>query len=116
MGHHNNHVFISGRWYYGVLLMLLGVFLLIGLWGNAIGAGAVLLGGCLFIGGLAVGYYYAQMRTLSSLTRLPYMDDIMKVIQMQRHDFLNHLQVVSGLTQLRKTDRVVEYIATTCNC
>ncbi|MCL6635481.1 MAG: Spo0B domain-containing protein [Peptococcaceae bacterium] len=31
-------------------------------------------------------------------------------IQAQRHDFLNHLQVISGLLQLNKMDRAREYI------
>lgn len=35
---------------------------------------------------------------------------LLEVIQVQRHDFLNHLQVISGLLQLNKTDRVKEYI------
>ena len=34
-----------------------------------------------------------------------------ELIQVQRHDFLNHLQVISGLTQLNKIDRVREYIS-----
>lgn len=34
-------------------------------------------------------------------------------MQVQRHDFLNHLQVLSGLAQLRKTDRALEYISET---
>lgn len=33
--------------------------------------------------------------------------DVMSVL---RHDFLNHLQVISGLVQLNKTDRVKDYI------
>ncbi len=33
--------------------------------------------------------------------------DLMSIL---RHDFLNHLQVISGLVQLNKTDRVKEYI------
>ena len=40
--------------------------------------------------------------------------DLVKVIQVQRHDFLNHLQVISGLIQLGKTDRVREYINEIC--
>ena len=40
--------------------------------------------------------------------------DLVKVIQVQRHDFLNHLQVISGLIQLDKTDRVREYINEIC--
>ncbi|WP_066636394.1 Spo0B domain-containing protein [Desulfolucanica intricata] len=40
--------------------------------------------------------------------------DLLKVMQVQRHDFLNHLQVISGLVQLGKTDRVKEYIDRIC--
>ncbi|ACV64044.1 signal transduction histidine kinase regulating citrate/malate metabolism [Desulfofarcimen acetoxidans DSM 771] len=40
--------------------------------------------------------------------------DLLKVIQAQRHDFLNHLQVISGLVQLGKIDRVNEYIGEVC--
>ena len=34
----------------------------------------------------------------------------LEVMSVQRHDFLNHLQVISGLVQLNKTERVREYI------
>lgn len=40
--------------------------------------------------------------------------DLVKVIQVQRHDFMNHLQVISGLIQLSKIDRVREYINEIC--
>lgn len=36
---------------------------------------------------------------------------LLEVIQTQRHDFLNHLQVISGLVQLNKVDRIREYIS-----
>lgn len=39
---------------------------------------------------------------------------LLEVIQVQRHDFLNHLQVVSGLLQLNKPERVHEYIKQVC--
>ncbi|MHB1041385.1 MAG: Spo0B domain-containing protein [Eubacteriales bacterium] len=35
---------------------------------------------------------------------------ILEVVRIQRHDFLNHLQVISGLLQLNKADRAREYI------
>jgi len=35
---------------------------------------------------------------------------LLEVIRVQRHDFLNHLQVISGLVQLNKSDRVRDYI------
>lgn len=34
----------------------------------------------------------------------------LEVMSIQRHDFLNHLQVITGLIQLNKGDRVKEYI------
>lgn len=34
----------------------------------------------------------------------------LEVMSVARHDFLNHLQVISGLVQLNKTERVREYI------
>lgn len=34
----------------------------------------------------------------------------LEIIQVQRHDFLNHLQVISGLLQLNKVERAREYI------
>lgn len=38
------------------------------------------------------------------------LEKLLEVIQVQRHDFLNHLQVISGLLQLNKLDRAREYI------
>ncbi|HHW45163.1 MAG TPA: histidine kinase [Desulfotomaculum sp.] len=35
---------------------------------------------------------------------------LLEVIQVQRHDFMNHLQVISGLVQMNKPDRVRDYI------
>ncbi|MCL6477153.1 MAG: Spo0B domain-containing protein [Peptococcaceae bacterium] len=34
----------------------------------------------------------------------------LEIMSMQRHDFLNHLQVIYGLVQLNKNDQVKEYI------
>lgn len=42
------------------------------------------------------------------------MKELLEVIQVQRHDFLNHLQVISGLVQLNKEDRVRDYIKQVC--
>lgn len=39
---------------------------------------------------------------------------LLEVIQVQRHDFLNHLQVISGLLQLNKGERVRDYIQQVC--
>ena len=36
--------------------------------------------------------------------------EILEVVQVHRHDFLNHLQVISGLLQLNKVDKVNDYI------
>jgi hypothetical protein len=37
-------------------------------------------------------------------------EKLLEVIQVQRHDFLNHLQVISGFLQLNKPERIREYI------
>ncbi len=38
------------------------------------------------------------------------LEKLLEVIHVQRHDFLNHLQVISGLMQLNKVERAREYI------
>ncbi len=38
------------------------------------------------------------------------MEDLLEVLRVQRHNFLNHLQVISGLLQLKKHDRIMDYI------
>lgn len=38
------------------------------------------------------------------------MQGLLEVIRVQRHDFMNHLQVISGLLQLEHYDRAREYI------
>lgn len=38
------------------------------------------------------------------------MHHLLEVLRVQRHDFVNHLQVISGLLQLKKYDRAAEYI------
>ncbi|GAB6180008.1 hypothetical protein JCM14036_13270 [Desulfotomaculum defluvii] len=40
--------------------------------------------------------------------------NLLEIIQVQRHDFLNHLQVISGLLQLNKGERVRDYINQVC--
>jgi len=37
-------------------------------------------------------------------------EKLLEVIQVQRHDILNHFQVISGFLQLNKPDRIREYI------
>lgn len=38
---------------------------------------------------------------------------VMELISVQRHDFLNHLQVISGLLQLNRVEQAGEYIKST---
>lgn len=38
------------------------------------------------------------------------MQDLLDILRLQRHDFMNHLQVISGLLQLKKPERAHEYI------
>jgi len=37
-------------------------------------------------------------------------NDMIEVLRVQRHDFMNHLQVILGLLQLQKYDRAGQYI------
>lgn len=41
------------------------------------------------------------------------LEEIMNLLRVQRHDFLNHLQVIMGLLQLNKPDRALAYIRQT---
>jgi len=38
------------------------------------------------------------------------MKELLEVLRVQRHDFMNHLQIISGMIQLNKTDRAFRYI------
>lgn len=38
------------------------------------------------------------------------LDEMLELMRVQRHNFANHLQVISGLLQLKKYDRAFEYI------
>lgn len=38
------------------------------------------------------------------------MKELLDVLRVQRHDFINHLQIISGMIQLNKQDRVFGYI------
>lgn len=38
------------------------------------------------------------------------MEDLLNLLRVQRHDFMNHLQVVSGYIQLDKCEQAKEYI------
>ena len=37
------------------------------------------------------------------------MQDLLDILRVQRHDFMNHLQVISGLLQLNHPERALEY-------
>ena len=37
-------------------------------------------------------------------------DEVLLALRRQRHDFVNHLQVIHGLLQLGKVQRVLDYI------
>ena len=37
-------------------------------------------------------------------------DDVMKLLRIQRHDFLNHLQVIHALVQLGRGEKALKYI------
>ncbi len=36
--------------------------------------------------------------------------DIIKLLRVQRHDFLNHLQVIHALIQLERKEKALQYI------
>lgn len=38
------------------------------------------------------------------------MQDLLDILRVQRHDFMNHLQVISGLLQLKYPERALDYI------
>lgn len=37
-------------------------------------------------------------------------DESKTLIKLQRHDFLNHIQVIQGFLQLGKTEKALDYI------
>jgi hypothetical protein len=43
------------------------------------------------------------------------LEKLLDAIQGQRHDFLNHLQVIAGLLQLKKVDRAMDYLKQVSN-
>lgn len=66
-----------------------------------------LLCGCCFAGGTALGHVWAS----GGHNRfLPTAHQVISLLRWQRHDFLNHLQVISALAQLNKPERILEYI------
>ncbi len=36
--------------------------------------------------------------------------ELIRLLKIQRHDFMNHIQVIHSLLQIGKTDRVLQYI------
>lgn len=41
--------------------------------------------------------------------------ELIRLLRLQRHDFINHLQVVHALLQMGRVDRAVEYIEDLAN-
>ena len=37
-------------------------------------------------------------------------NELIRLLKLQRHDFINHIQVVHGMLQLGKTERAMQYI------
>lgn len=75
--------------------------------------GMILYNFIILSGVLVLGYRCARVQVCSLKSMLPSSADLLGMMQIQRHDFLNHLQVLGGLTQLKKTERVMEYISAT---
>lgn len=40
--------------------------------------------------------------------------EMTRLLRLQRHDFINHLQVIHGFLQLGKTERAMEYMENLC--
>lgn len=54
-----------------------------------------------------------EYRSRDRLTRLEKAEEMIRVLRAHRHDFLNHLSVISGLVQLKRNDAAVSYIKET---
>jgi hypothetical protein len=67
---------------------------------------SLLCGSC-FAGGTAIGHAWAGG---GHSRLLPTAHQVISLLKRQRHDFLNHLQVISALAQLNKPERILEYI------
>lgn len=58
--------------------------------------------------GRAVESYKQQVEDMGQLIRSQ--DDLNRQMRMQRHDFINHLQVISALLQMDEGDEAMEYM------
>ncbi len=47
-----------------------------------------------------------------TLLNLKKNEELLNVLRVQRHDFMNHIQVICGLAQLQKTSQMMSYIST----
>ncbi|HHW02003.1 MAG TPA: hypothetical protein GXX35_04215 [Thermoanaerobacterales bacterium] len=61
---------------------------------------------CILLFGVGCTVVYRQ------IYKNPYMDcyKLIKAFRVQRHDFLNHLQIIYTMIQLKKYERVLDYI------
>ncbi|MDI3522896.1 MAG: hypothetical protein PWR31_1067 [Bacillota bacterium] len=69
-----------------------------------------LLSGFCFLGGAAIGHAWALGLHHHFV---PTAAEVVHLLQLQRHAFLNHLQVISALAQLNKPEHICEYITST---
>ena len=51
-----------------------------------------------------------EVQAHERVTRLEKAEEMVKVLRAQRHDFLNHLSVISGFIQLRKLEDATNYV------
>jgi sensor histidine kinase regulating citrate/malate metabolism len=51
-----------------------------------------------------------QMPTAQENTNLEVCTELIRLLRLQRHDFVNHIQVVHGMLQLGKTEQAMQYI------
>lgn len=56
-----------------------------------------------------------EMEHQRLLIELQKSNEVLTILRAHKHDFFNHLQVISGLAQLGKTDRIVSYIQSISN-
>jgi sensor histidine kinase regulating citrate/malate metabolism len=57
----------------------------------------------------------AKIEAREQLARLEKAEELVMILRSHRHDFLNHLSVISGFMQLKKLESAMEYIKVAAN-
>ena len=42
---------------------------------------------------------------------MPHCEELAKLLRLQRHDFINHLQVIHTMIQMGRTEKALQYIS-----